>query len=279
MSTTISVCWRARLPWRGPAGVTFTTVPLDLNRDLEAALDGPIDLVTTSALLDLVSEAWLDRLAVETLARSIPVYAALSYDGRIEISPTNPFDAAIVAAVNAHQRRDKGFGPALGPTAADAAIARFESLGCSVIHGQADWVVGPHDREFQMEIFSGWASAAREIGDLSLADTVGWLTWRRDAVAAGTFINSRRSCRYFRAADRHTLSRQVAVEQYLVVELMGAYRQAQSLIGPLDRGQDEACTSGGAKDDRCDHHMQTVEATGSEEAGYCVGPALDEDAA
>ena len=35
----------------------------------------------------------------------------------------------------------------------------------------------------------------------------------------------------------------------------------------------------GAKDDRCDHHMQTVEATGSEEAGYCVGPALDEDAA
>ena len=36
--------------------VAATTVPLDLNRDLEAALDGPIDLVTTSALLDLVSE-------------------------------------------------------------------------------------------------------------------------------------------------------------------------------------------------------------------------------
>jgi hypothetical protein len=36
-----------------------------------------------------------------------------------------------------------------------------------------------------MEIFSGWASAVRELGDLSLADTVGWLTWRRDAVAAG----------------------------------------------------------------------------------------------
>jgi len=168
-----------------PAGVSFTTIPLDLNRDLEAALDGPIDLVTTSALLDLVSEAWLDRLAVETLARSISICAALSYDGRIEINPYNSFDVAIVTAVNAHQRGDKGFGPALGPTAADAAIARFESLGCSVIHGKADWVIGPHDREFQMAIFAGWASAVRERGDLSLTDTVGWLTWRRDAVAAG----------------------------------------------------------------------------------------------
>lgn len=168
-----------------PAGVSLTTIPLDLNRDLEAALDGPIDLVTTSALLDLVSEVWLDRLAVETLARSLPIYAALSYDGRVQISPSNTLDAAIVAAVNAHQRRDKGFGPALGPMAASAAIARFESLGCSVVHGPADWVIGPDDREFQMEMFAGWASAAREIGDIPLADTVQWLTFRRDEIAAG----------------------------------------------------------------------------------------------
>ncbi|HEY1473118.1 MAG TPA: class I SAM-dependent methyltransferase [Pseudolabrys sp.] len=167
------------------AGVTFTTVPIDLNRDLEAALDGPIDLVTTSALLDLVSEVWLDRLVVETLARAIPIYAALSYDGRIEISPSHSLDAAIVAALNVHQRGDKGFGPALGPMAASAAIARFESVGCTVIHGVADWVIGSDDRDFQMDVFGGWASAAREIGGLPLANTVEWLTFRRDEVAAG----------------------------------------------------------------------------------------------
>jgi hypothetical protein len=167
------------------AGVTLTTVPLDLSRDLETALDGPIDLVTTSALLDLVSEAWLDRLAVETSARSIPIYAALSYDGRIEISPSHMLDAAIVAAVNAHQRRDKGFGPALGPTAARAAIARFESRGYSVVQGAADWVIGPNDRDFQMTLFVDWAGVAREIGDLTVADTIEWLTSRRDETAAG----------------------------------------------------------------------------------------------
>ena len=31
-------------------------------RDLELALDGPIDLVTTSSLLDLVSAEWVERL-------------------------------------------------------------------------------------------------------------------------------------------------------------------------------------------------------------------------
>ena len=170
-----------------PDGVAVTAVPLDLNRDLESALDGPIDLVTTSALLDLVSEAWLDRLAVETLSRAIPIYAALSYDGRIEISPRHSFDTVITAAVNAHQRCDKGFGPALGPMAASTAIARFASLGCTVVSGAADWVVGPLDPEFQMEIFAGWASAARDMPDVALADTVEWLTFRRDEV------NSRRS--------------------------------------------------------------------------------------
>jgi len=168
-----------------PAGVTVTAVPLDLNRDLEAVLDGPVDLITASALLDLVSAAWLERLAVEIAARSIPLYAALSYDGRVELGPADPFDAAIIAAVNVHQRTDKGFGPALGPTAASVAIARFESLGYSVIHGASDWVIGPDSRDIQTEIFAGWASAVRELGDLSLADTAGWLARRRGAVTAG----------------------------------------------------------------------------------------------
>ena len=37
----------------------------------------------------------------------------------------------------------------------------------------------------QTEILAGWASAARDIGALSLADTTAWLARRRDAVAAG----------------------------------------------------------------------------------------------
>jgi hypothetical protein len=162
-----------------------TAVPLDLNRDLEAALDGPVDLVATSALLDLVSEAWLDRLAVEIAARAIPLYAALSYDGRIGFAPSDPLDTEITAAVNAHQRTDKGFGPALGLAAAATAIARFEALGYSVIQGRSDWGIGPDDFEIQTELLAGWASAAQQMNMFPRADITAWLARRRDAVAAG----------------------------------------------------------------------------------------------
>jgi len=173
----------ASSPLAGDTAVT--AIPLDLNRDLEAALDGATDLVAMSALLDLVSDSWLDRLAVEVAARTIPLYAALSYDGRIGFTPPDPFDSAIAAAVNAHQRIDKGFGPALGPAAAAFAIARFEALGYSVMHGASDWVIGPDDRDMQAEILAGWTSAAHDMGTLSSADTAAWLMRRRAAVAAG----------------------------------------------------------------------------------------------
>src|SRR5713226_4099403 len=105
-----------------PPQLTVTTRPVDLVRDLELALEGPLDLVTTSALLDLVSPEWLDRLIVEAAARQLPVYAALSYDGRVMIDPEERFDRELVAGFNLHQRTDKGFGPALGPAAAARAI-------------------------------------------------------------------------------------------------------------------------------------------------------------
>jgi SAM-dependent methyltransferase len=175
----------ARAPQSSPPNINVTTAPVDLSRDLEAALDGPVDLVTTSALLDLVSDEWLQRFAVEAAARRLPVYAALSYDGRVEMTPSDDLDKKIVSAVNAHQRTDKGFGPALGPAAAQAAVEQFERVGYTVAQGKADWLFGPDDREMQLEILSGWAAAAREIGDVALSDTIDWLTRRRGLTAAG----------------------------------------------------------------------------------------------
>jgi hypothetical protein len=173
----------ARTPASSPPHIVISTVPTDLNRDLEAALDGPLDLVTMSALLDLVSEAWLSRFTIEAAARRLPVYAALSYDGRIEFAPTDAADQTVIAAVNHHQRRNKGFGPALGPMAAQAALERFKRVGYAVTHGASDWTFGPEDQTIQLETLSGWALAAREANELPVADVVGWLERRREHVA------------------------------------------------------------------------------------------------
>ena len=255
--------------------VKVTAVPLDLNRDLEAALDGAIDLVTTSAFLDLVSKDWLDRLTTEIAARSIPFYAALTYDGRIDITPNDPADASIVAAVNKHQATDKGFGLALGPEAAAYAIGAFERLGYAVTHRRSDWTMGPNDRDIQLEIFAGWAGAAREIGALSLADS-GIVA---DAPARqrrrGNVVPPCRSCRSFCGTDRQALSRKIAIEQNFVVNSMHAHRHAHGLVGALDRRQRDAGPAR-AQNDRRDDHVQPVKATCRKEARNGVGATLDQ---
>ena len=165
--------------------VTLIPVPLDLSRDLGAALGRTIDLITISALLDRVSEGWLHRFLNAVAARALPVYAALTYDGRIALSPADPVDAELVWAVNAHQRTDKGFGPALGPSAAAFAVAGFRSLGYSVTSGRADWIMGADDREMQNELLEGWAKAAHEMETISDPEIASWLTRRKTALCDG----------------------------------------------------------------------------------------------
>jgi hypothetical protein len=166
-----------------PPRLTVQARAIDLARDLELALDGPLDLITCSALLDLVSAPWLERLAVEAAARSLPLYAALTYDGRATLEPSHAFDAEMVAAVNRHQRRDKGFGPALGPQAAAAAIARLEAIGYAVVQGRSDWMLGADDGVIKDAILAGWAGAARELGDVPLGEIAAWFTCRREQLA------------------------------------------------------------------------------------------------
>ncbi len=122
---------------------------------------------------------------METAARRLPAYIALTHDDDIAIEPSDPLDDAAIAAVCRHQRRDKGFGPALGPGAAKAAVARFERAGYRVIAGRSDWRLEPADGEMQAAVLDVWAGAASEEGGLPLAEGVAWLTRRRDLVAAG----------------------------------------------------------------------------------------------
>jgi SAM-dependent methyltransferase len=166
-----------------PDGASVTMVAADLACAIEQALDD-CDLVATSALLDLVSAAWLDRLVMSVARLSRPLYAALSYDGAVTLTPETCHDAAVVAAVNRHQRTDKGFGPALGPDAARTAPERFRRAGFAVIEGRSDWQFGTDDRDIQMEMLAGWAGAAGEIG-VDAATLEAWLRERREHVLAG----------------------------------------------------------------------------------------------
>jgi hypothetical protein len=165
--------------------IDLNSIQLDLSKDFGAAVEAPVDLITMSALLDLVSHNWLKGFLSKVTARAIPVYAALTYDGRSDLSPVDPLDAAILSAFNAHQVTDKGFGPALGPAAARATISGFDASGYRVINGNSDWVIGPEDRAMQIELLRGWAGAAIETKTIASTDTADWLARRTRLVNDG----------------------------------------------------------------------------------------------
>ncbi len=166
-------------------GCTARPFLLDLVLDVEAALDGAPDLVTTSALLDLVSDEWLERLVVECAARRLPLYAALTYDGEVVFDPVDALDGDVIDAVNRHQQRDKGFGPALGGAACASLVTRCHAVGYEVNEAHSDWVVAPEDREFQQAIITMLAQAATELGDIPVAELESWIRRRRMLIEDG----------------------------------------------------------------------------------------------
>lgn len=167
-------------------GVDISTQRADLSDDVASVLALPTDLLTTSAFFDLVSKPWLTQFVKEATKRRLPVYAALTYDGRMSCAPHDEHDAAAVAAFNRHQRHDKGFGPALGPTATETAQRLFEHAGYKVMLGASDWRLGAADAELQRELIVGWHDAIAELKEIPAAALAAWQEARLAAVDAGS---------------------------------------------------------------------------------------------
>jgi len=98
-------------------------------------------LVTAAALLDLVSHDWLETLARRCRTARAAVLLALTYDGRTTPKPAEPEDPVVLAMFNRHQLFDKGFGPALGLRAAEAAETAFLDILPSELRGTMEALV------------------------------------------------------------------------------------------------------------------------------------------
>lgn len=155
-------------------------------RDLDAAAFEGCDLVTASALLDLVSAAWVRRFASLCRDAGAAVLVVLNYDGRTECTPHDADDEAVRALVNAHQRSDKGFGPALGPDSGARTAQALTDAGYRVIVEKSDWVIGPDQAELQRQLMSGWADAAVELAPAETGRIRAWQSRRLAHVDAGT---------------------------------------------------------------------------------------------
>jgi SAM-dependent methyltransferase len=164
----------------------FETRQLDLGaRDAPEIFEGR-DLVTASALLDLVSPSYLTWLADRCRQHASLALFAITYTGRSICTPQEPEDGVICALLNMHQREsDKGFGPAAGPDAAVRATEAFAAVGYRVRREQSDWNLADDARELQRHLIQGWADAALELAPFEEQVIADWLARRLAHVDAG----------------------------------------------------------------------------------------------
>lgn len=142
------------------------------------------DIVTASALLDLVDEECLARVIHASCESGGGVYFALSYNGRVEWGGRpDPDDEMIRLAVNAHQQRDQGDRIALGPAASTAAERVLTAEGYQTWREQSPWRLTSADRALAHALVDGWEQAALERAES--AEQVGriraWAVRRREA--------------------------------------------------------------------------------------------------
>jgi SAM-dependent methyltransferase len=164
-----------------PGGEILVELALgDLARDGLPGRDG-VAGVSTAALLDLTSAAWLD--ACTARCRGTPLLVGLSFDGRLLFEPAAPEDDEIRRRFIAHQRTEKGFGSSLGPDAAAYLAKRLIAKGCKVALERADWRLGPTEGVLLRATLTGIVDAAREIAQDPRLEH--WASLRLQQLAAG----------------------------------------------------------------------------------------------
>ncbi|MGW7203765.1 class I SAM-dependent methyltransferase [Streptomyces sp. NPDC054837] len=137
--------------------VTVETRRGDVGRLTPDALAGA-NLVTASALLDVLTREEIETLAAACTGAGCPALLTLSVAGRVDFSPSDPMDTEIAEAFNAHQRRSG----LLGPDAVTVACEAFSELGATVRLNPSAWRLGPAESALTAQWLRGWVGAAVE---------------------------------------------------------------------------------------------------------------------
>ncbi len=161
---------------------------VDLARVVASVDFSAATLVTASALLDLVSAPWLQLLVQQAQAARAALLFSLNVDGRTMWQPADPDDERVHRLFSQHQRRDKGFGPALGSAAGATAVHEMARAGYETLQLQTDWVIdGTQAPAMQLAMIEGMAAAALEHDPAEQRAVLDWKV-RRSAVIADTCL-------------------------------------------------------------------------------------------
>ncbi|MEQ8313338.1 MAG: class I SAM-dependent methyltransferase [Gammaproteobacteria bacterium] len=145
-----------------------------------------VKLVTASALFDLVSASFIDGLAAGIGEQpGAGLYSALNYDGTLSWSPEHPLDQAVVEVINLDQKKNKGFGPALGPDAVSYTEKVFTEHQFEVRTASSPWILGSAYSELAAELVRGIGRTVSEYSQVDSQQLNEWVNFRLAHVVDG----------------------------------------------------------------------------------------------
>jgi hypothetical protein len=139
--------------------------------DLRPSNLADASLVTSSAMLDVLTREEVEHVVALLAAVRKPALFSLTVTGQVRLSPSEPLDDEVRRAFNSHQRRAVEGRHLLGPDAAAALTAAARARRLHVTAKRTPWVLLPSDGQLLGEWFRGWIDAAVE-ADPSLARDV-----------------------------------------------------------------------------------------------------------
>jgi hypothetical protein len=165
-----------------PAETVIVDKSVEALGQLLTEASGDRQLVTCSALLDVLTTKQIQSVCRAVIDNRVPVFFSLTVTGGLTLSPTDPHDQLLLAAFNDHQRRAGGAGPA-------ATMLTLDLLRA------AEFAVTTQETPWRLTADSGLAFvdqmleerlAAAVAQDPALARTAtDWLELRRAQLAAG----------------------------------------------------------------------------------------------
>jgi hypothetical protein len=165
-----------------PAETVIIDESVEALGQLLTKASGDRQLVTCSALLDVLTTEQIRAVCRAVIDNRVPVFFSLTVTGGLTLSPADPHDQLLLAAFNDHQRRAGGAGPA-------ATMLTLNLLRA------AEFAVTTQETPWRLTAESGLAFvdqmleerlAAAVAQDPALArPATAWLELRRAQLAAG----------------------------------------------------------------------------------------------
>jgi hypothetical protein len=149
---------------------------------LLAHASGHRQLVTCSALLDVLTTAEVAAVCHALLDNQIPALFSLTVTGALSVVPADPHDQLLLDAFNDHQRRAGG----AGPDATSLVVDELVAGGFEVRTQETPWRLTAHEGQaFVARLLEERLAAAAAQDPAIAATAAAWLELRRAQLARG----------------------------------------------------------------------------------------------